>query len=100
MSRHLDVLVIESRPGAGATAVADLAAAGHRVVRCHDDGRPAFPCRGVERPGDCPVEEGAARLAELMRHYRPDVVVTYDENGFYGHPTTSRPTASRWRHWS
>ncbi|MFI5662492.1 PIG-L family deacetylase [Streptomyces sp. NPDC051684] len=33
-----------------------------------------------------PVEVGAARLAELMRHYRPDVVVTYDENGFYGHP--------------
>ncbi|MFG3224593.1 PIG-L family deacetylase [Kitasatospora sp. NPDC048194] len=33
-----------------------------------------------------PVEEGAARLAELIRHYRPDVVVTYDENGFYGHP--------------
>lgn len=33
-----------------------------------------------------PVEEGAARLAELMRRYRPDVVVTYDENGFYGHP--------------
>ncbi|MYS23622.1 N-acetylglucosaminyl deacetylase, LmbE family [Streptomyces sp. DvalAA-14] len=33
-----------------------------------------------------PVEEGAARLAELMRHYRPDVVVTYDEYGFYGHP--------------
>ncbi|WP_256362102.1 hypothetical protein [Streptomyces sp. TRM70350] len=21
-----------------------------------------------------------------LRHYRPDVVVTYDENGFYGHP--------------
>ncbi len=33
-----------------------------------------------------PVEEAAGRLAELMRHYRPDVVVTYDENGFYGHP--------------
>ncbi|MCW8095832.1 PIG-L family deacetylase [Streptomyces tauricus] len=33
-----------------------------------------------------PVQEGAARLADLMRHYRPDVVVTYDENGFYGHP--------------
>ncbi|MFF3696992.1 PIG-L family deacetylase [Streptomyces sp. NPDC002221] len=33
-----------------------------------------------------PVAESAARLAELMRHYRPDVVVTYDENGFYGHP--------------
>ncbi|MFB7380437.1 PIG-L family deacetylase [Kitasatospora purpeofusca] len=33
-----------------------------------------------------PVDEAAARLAELMRTYRPDVVVTYDENGFYGHP--------------
>ena len=33
-----------------------------------------------------PVSEAAARLAELIRVYRPDVVVTYDENGFYGHP--------------
>ena len=33
-----------------------------------------------------PVEVAAARLGELMTTYRPDVVVTYDENGFYGHP--------------
>lgn len=33
-----------------------------------------------------PVEQSAARLADLMRHYRPQVVVTYDENGNYGHP--------------
>ena len=33
-----------------------------------------------------PVDEAAGRLAKLLRHYRPDVVVTYDENGFYGHP--------------
>jgi LmbE family N-acetylglucosaminyl deacetylase len=33
-----------------------------------------------------PVPEASARLAELIRHYQPDVVVTYDENGFYGHP--------------
>ncbi len=33
-----------------------------------------------------PVEESAARLAGLMQKHRPDVVVTYDENGFYGHP--------------
>jgi LmbE family N-acetylglucosaminyl deacetylase len=33
-----------------------------------------------------PVEEGAARLADLFRRYQPQVVVTYDENGFYGHP--------------
>jgi LmbE family N-acetylglucosaminyl deacetylase len=33
-----------------------------------------------------PVDSAAARLAELIRHHQPDVVITYDENGFYGHP--------------
>ena len=33
-----------------------------------------------------PVSEGAAKLVELFEQYRPQVVVTYDENGFYGHP--------------
>jgi LmbE family N-acetylglucosaminyl deacetylase len=33
-----------------------------------------------------PADEAAARLAELIRTYEPDVIVTYDPNGFYGHP--------------
>jgi LmbE family N-acetylglucosaminyl deacetylase len=33
-----------------------------------------------------PVETAAAPLAELMERYRPQVVVTYDSYGFYGHP--------------
>ena len=33
-----------------------------------------------------PVEAAAERLAELMERYRPQVVVTYDSYGFYGHP--------------
>ncbi|MBT2214139.1 MULTISPECIES: PIG-L family deacetylase [Actinomadura] len=33
-----------------------------------------------------PLEESAGRLAELMERYRPQVVVTYDEDGGYGHP--------------
>jgi LmbE family N-acetylglucosaminyl deacetylase len=33
-----------------------------------------------------PVDEAAGRLSELIDKYRPQVVVTYDENGFYGHP--------------
>ena len=33
-----------------------------------------------------PVEEAARPLAALMLRYRPDVVVTYDDYGFYGHP--------------
>lgn len=38
----------------------------------------AFSNAGVEGP--------AERLAALMDRYRPQVVVTYDANGFYGHP--------------
>lgn len=33
-----------------------------------------------------PLEESAGRLAALMERYRPQVVVTYDEDGGYGHP--------------
>jgi LmbE family N-acetylglucosaminyl deacetylase len=43
----------------------------------------------IDAPGSfwsTPVDQAAGRLAELMRRYQPDVVVTYDENGFYGHP--------------
>lgn len=33
-----------------------------------------------------PLGEAAAKLAELLREERPDVVVTYGEDGTYGHP--------------
>ena len=33
-----------------------------------------------------PVPEAAAKLAQLVQSYQPQVVVTYDSNGFYGHP--------------
>jgi LmbE family N-acetylglucosaminyl deacetylase len=33
-----------------------------------------------------PIEEPARRLGALIEAYRPQVVVTYDANGFYGHP--------------
>jgi LmbE family N-acetylglucosaminyl deacetylase len=52
-----------------------------------DSGMMGWPTN--DAPGSfwqTPVEDAAARLAELIRHYQPDVVVTYDENGFYGHP--------------
>jgi N-acetyl-1-D-myo-inositol-2-amino-2-deoxy-alpha-D-glucopyranoside deacetylase len=32
------------------------------------------------------LEEAAGRLAVFLREERPDVVVTYDEDGVYGHP--------------
>ncbi|MER5889390.1 PIG-L family deacetylase [Streptomyces sp. NPDC001941] len=52
-----------------------------------DSGMMGWPAN--DAPGSfwrTPVEEGATRLAGLMRQYEPDVVVTYDANGFYGHP--------------
>ncbi len=33
-----------------------------------------------------PVADSSAKLVELMERYQPQVVVTYDANGFYGHP--------------
>ncbi|HTT59726.1 MAG TPA: PIG-L family deacetylase [Acidimicrobiales bacterium] len=33
-----------------------------------------------------PVSEAAERLAAVLREERPQVIVTYNEHGFYGHP--------------
>jgi LmbE family N-acetylglucosaminyl deacetylase len=52
-----------------------------------DSGMMGWPQNDV--PGSfwsTPVPEAAARLAEIMRRYQPQVVVTYDADGFYGHP--------------
>ncbi|MGP8059003.1 MAG: PIG-L family deacetylase [Acidimicrobiales bacterium] len=53
----------------------------------HDSGMAGWPQN--EAPGafwSTPVDEAAAKLGALMERYEPQVVVTYDENGFYGHP--------------
>ncbi|WP_370882704.1 PIG-L family deacetylase [Kineosporia succinea] len=53
----------------------------------HDSGMMGWDTNTL--PGafwNTPVDEAAARLAGLMRQHRPDVVVTYDANGVYGHP--------------
>jgi LmbE family N-acetylglucosaminyl deacetylase len=33
-----------------------------------------------------PVADAAERLAEILREERPQVIMTYNEHGFYGHP--------------
>jgi hypothetical protein len=70
MTRPLDVLVIESRRRAGREADDALAAAGHRIHRCYEDGSDEFPCRGLVQPGACPLDEGVD-VALLVRS-RPD----------------------------
>jgi hypothetical protein len=66
MSEGLDVLVVESHPGAGDAAATALEAVGHRVHRCHRPGSDAFPCVGVAEPGQCPVD-GALDVALVVR---------------------------------
>ena len=36
---------------------------------------------------------------KVIREVRPQVVITYDPNGGYGHPDISWRTGSRWRPW-
>ncbi|WP_035855327.1 PIG-L family deacetylase [Cryptosporangium arvum] len=53
----------------------------------HDSGMVGWPTN--DAPGSfwsTPVPEAAERLAALIRRYQPDVLLTYDENGGYGHP--------------
>jgi hypothetical protein len=54
MTRPLDVLVIESHPGAAASAVEALEAGGHHIHRCYENS-PGFPCRGVIDADLCPL---------------------------------------------
>jgi LmbE family N-acetylglucosaminyl deacetylase len=53
----------------------------------HDSGMEGWPQN--DEPGSfwrTPVADAANRLVALLREYEPQVIVTYDENGFYGHP--------------
>jgi hypothetical protein len=78
MSRPLDVLVIESRPGAAAEAVRALEEAGHRPLTCRDEAS-GLPCRGVASPDDCPLAH-RPDVALLVRS-RVDPRVTSLETG-------------------
>ena len=53
----------------------------------HDSGMEGWPQN--DAPGSfwsTPVDEAAKPLIALLGKYQPDVVVTYDDYGFYGHP--------------
>jgi hypothetical protein len=79
MTNSLEVLVLESEPGAAASAVDDLQRAGHQVHRCHEPGRPAFPCRGLGEDG-CPLDTGTVDVALTVRG-RPRSVPSLFEDG-------------------
>lgn len=63
----LNVLVVEDDEGASDEAIRELTGAGHAVVRCHDPGAPAFPCRGLIDPPTCPLRSDAIDVALTVR---------------------------------
>jgi N-acetyl-1-D-myo-inositol-2-amino-2-deoxy-alpha-D-glucopyranoside deacetylase len=74
-----------------AAACAILGITGQRFLggpgRWRDSGMMGLPEN--DSPGcfwQADVAEAAAELAVILREVRPQVLVTYDENGFYGHP--------------
>ena len=74
--------IAELRQSVRLLGVSDLELLGYR-----DSGMDGWAANGD--PGvfcNVPLEDAAEKLAALMRRYRPQVVVTYDDNGGYGHP--------------
>jgi LmbE family N-acetylglucosaminyl deacetylase len=63
-----------------------LGVANLEMLGYHDSGMADWDYRHRDNVFcNVPVESAAARVAELLRHYRPDVVVTYDPHTTYQH---------------
>ncbi|MCU1489597.1 MAG: LmbE family protein [Acidimicrobiaceae bacterium] len=84
---HDEAVVVETRQAELEASCAVLGVSHLEMLGYHDSGMMGWPQNTA--PGafwNTPVAEGAERLGKLIAHYEPQVVVTYDSNGFYGHP--------------
>jgi hypothetical protein len=61
------VLVVGTMPAAIERAAAELEAAGHDVVQCHDGAEAAFPCAGLSEGRECPLDTGPADVVVTAR---------------------------------
>jgi N-acetyl-1-D-myo-inositol-2-amino-2-deoxy-alpha-D-glucopyranoside deacetylase len=72
-------------------ACAALGVTDHRLLggagRYRDSGMMGLPSNDHPRAfWRADLEEASGHLLEIIREIRPQVMITYDENGFYGHP--------------
>ncbi|MFE9656109.1 N-acetyl-1-D-myo-inositol-2-amino-2-deoxy-alpha-D-glucopyranoside deacetylase [Micromonospora sp. NPDC006431] len=79
------------RIGELAAACAALGVTDHRFLggagRYRDSGMMGLPTNEHPRAfWGADIDEAAGHLLEIMREIRPQVMITYDPNGFYGHP--------------
>jgi len=56
--RALTVLAMGTDDWGVEQAASSLATAGHRILRCHEPGEPAFPCNALIPGRTCPLDEG------------------------------------------
>jgi N-acetyl-1-D-myo-inositol-2-amino-2-deoxy-alpha-D-glucopyranoside deacetylase len=92
----------EYRIGELKAACAELGVADHRFLggqgRWRDSGMMSTPANEDPRCfWRASVDEAAAVLASVMTEVRPDAIVTYDANGFYGHPDHIQAHRVSWR---
>jgi LmbE family N-acetylglucosaminyl deacetylase len=84
---HDEKRVVATRKIELAKSCAILGVGTFEMLGYHDSGMMGWPEN--DAPGSfwsMDVAEAAKPLIALMEKYRPQVVVTYDANGFYGHP--------------
>ncbi|MFC4529247.1 N-acetyl-1-D-myo-inositol-2-amino-2-deoxy-alpha-D-glucopyranoside deacetylase [Sphaerisporangium dianthi] len=104
--RHLaadrDDRLGEHRVGELARACAALGVRDHRFLggagRWRDSGMMGAPTN--DDPDcfwQCDVDLAAAELVGVVREVRPQVIVTYDANGYYGHPDHIQAHRVAWR---
>jgi LmbE family N-acetylglucosaminyl deacetylase len=84
---HDERVVVPLRRRELETSCAVLGVSHLELLGYHDSGMEGWPQNDApDAFWRAPIEEVGRRLGELMRRYEPQVVVTYDEKGFYGHP--------------
>jgi N-acetyl-1-D-myo-inositol-2-amino-2-deoxy-alpha-D-glucopyranoside deacetylase len=92
----------EHRIGELAAACAALGVTDYRFLggagRWHDSGMMGTPAN--DWPGSfwrADVDEAAGELLTVIREVRPQVMISYDDNGFYGHPDHIQAHRVAWR---
>lgn len=84
---HDPQLVAKVRLGELDAACEHLTVSVSERLGYHDSGMADWDFKSApEAFCNIPLDESVGRLAALMEQYRPQVVVTYDDNGGYNHP--------------
>jgi LmbE family N-acetylglucosaminyl deacetylase len=87
-------LVVKTRLAELEVACQHLSVSHLELLGYHDSGMADWEYKGRDEAFcNVPLEESAARVADLFDKYQPQVVITYDDNGGYNHPDHLRAHA-------